>query len=114
QQTALARIFANRVGRCAGRYPAVDLRPRLAAVVRAEEVWIRIIDAHRVRRDVRGAGVEVAGINVEDAGPRLDGRRGDVGPAHAAVGRHLDVAIVGAGPQHARRARRGSERGDRA
>ena len=63
-----------------GRDAGVDLRPRLAAVVRAPEVRVEVVDAHRVRRRVRGERVEVARLDVEDARPRLDRRRRDVRP----------------------------------
>ncbi len=42
--------------------------------------------------------VEVPGLDVEDARPRLDRRRRDVRPLRAAVHRHLNHAVVGAGP----------------
>ena len=82
EQSLLPRIFADRVGRRAGRDAGVDLRPGLAAVVRAPEVRIEVVDAHGVRRRVRGQRVEVAGLDVEDARPRLD--RGGVTFVHFA------------------------------
>src|SRR4029079_3406006 len=57
----------------------------------------------RVEGDVGRAFIEVAGVDVGDPGVLGDaGDVGDgVGPRLAAVSRHLDVAIVGAGPDHA-------------
>ena len=110
QQPFLARILANRVRDRAGRDAGVDLRPRLAAVVRAPEVRIHVVEAHRVRRGVRRELVEVAGVDVEDARPRLDRGRRDVRPLRAAVRRHLDDAVVACRPRSrstsARRRRR--------
>ena len=113
EQSLLPRILADRIRDRARRDAGVDLRPRLAAVVRAPEVRIEVVDAHRVRRGVRGERVEVAGLDVEDARPRLDLRRRDVRPLRAAVHRHLDVAVVGAGPEDVDVLRRRRERGDR-
>ena len=62
------------------RDAGVDLRPRLAAVVRAIEVRLDVVEAQRVRRRVRRQRIEVPGLDVEDARPRLDRRRRHVGP----------------------------------
>ena len=53
------------------RDAVVDLGPRLAAIVRAPEVRIHVVQAQRVGRGIRGLRVEVAGIHIEDARPRL-------------------------------------------
>src|SRR4029079_16616482 len=57
----------------------------------------------RVEGDVGRAFIEVAGVDVGDPGVLGDaGDVGDgVGPRLAVVARDLDVAIVGAGPDHA-------------
>ena len=90
----------------------IDLGPGLAAVVGAPEVRVHVVEAQGVGGGVGRLGVEVAGIHVEDAGPRLDLRRGDVGPFGAAVGGDLDEAVAGAGPQDVDVERGGRERGD--
>ena len=51
QQPPPLRILADRVDRRAGN-AADDLRPRLAAVVRAEDVRAQIVEAKRVDRGV--------------------------------------------------------------
>ena len=79
-----------------------------------QKCGLRSSSRMRVRRGVRRERVEVAGIDVEDARPRLDLRRRDVRPLRAAVDRHLDVAVVGAGPEHLDVARRRRQRRDRA
>src|SRR5439155_23450766 len=109
----LARILANRGGIRARRYAVVDLRPRATAVVRAPEVRLHVVDPQRVRGGVGGAGVEVAGLDVEDARPWLDRRRRHVLPSRATVRRCLDVAVVGAGPDHLETARGWRQRRDR-
>ena len=81
QQSLLARILTNGVCDRAWRDAVVDLSPALAAVVRAPEVRIEIVEAQRVGRGVRGAIVEVSCIDVENARPRLD-RRGGVTLLH--------------------------------
>ena len=55
EQALLARILADRVGDGARRDAGVDLRPRLAAVVRAPEVRVDVVEAQRVRGGVRRA-----------------------------------------------------------
>jgi hypothetical protein len=55
--------------------PVLILRPRLAAVVRAVEMRLDLVEAQRVGRGVRDQRVEVSRLDVEDARPRLDRRR---------------------------------------
>ncbi len=112
EQALLARVFADGVGDRAGGDAVVDLGPGLAAVVRAPEVRVHVVEAQGIGGGIGGLGVEVAGIHIEDAGPGLDLRRRDVGPFRAAVGSDLDEAIAGAGPEHVDIERRGRERGD--
>src|SRR5712691_8168955 len=92
EQTGLARVLADGVGDRARCDPVVDLRPRATAVVRAPEMRLHVVDPQRVRGSVGGAGVEVAGLDVEDARPRLDHRRRYVPPRRTTVYRRLDVA----------------------
>ena len=54
----------------------------------------------------------MAGLDVEDPGPRLDGRRGHVGPLGPTVHRDLDVAVVGPGPDRAQTLGRQRQRRD--
>ena len=112
EHALLPRILANGVRRGAAGDAGVDLRPRLAAVVRAPEVRVLVIQAQRIGRDVRRELVKVPGVHVVDARERLHGRRRHVGPLRAAIHGHLDVAVVGAGPQHADVLGRRSQRGD--
>ena len=47
-----------------------DLRPGLAAVVRAVDVRPQVVEPERVDRGVRASGVEVRGVDHRDLGPR--------------------------------------------
>src|SRR5262249_10965375 len=62
----------------------------------------------KLDRDVRGAGVVPRRLDVADGSPRREIRDvlRAVGPALAAVARHLDEPVVGADPDHARLLRR--------
>src|SRR5579862_3257047 len=100
QQPLFTWIFADRVRDGSGGDAIVDLRPSLAAVVRAPEMWIHVIQAESVRGGVRGLRVKVAGIHVEDTCPGFDLRRSDVRPFRAAVERDLNQAVAGARPEH--------------
>ena len=106
EKPASARIFANRVRHRAGGDAIVDLGPGAAAVVRAPEVRIVVVDTKRVRGGVRGAIIEMSRLDVEDARPGLDGGGRHVGPGHSGVRRCLNTAVIGAGPEHAGSARR--------
>ena len=99
EESLLPRILADRVGRGAGGDALADLFPGLAAIVRPPEVRIGVVNAHGVRGRIRGKRVEVTGLDVEDARPRLDLGRRHVGPLRAAVHRHLDLAVVAPGPE---------------
>ena len=114
EQPLLPGIFADRVGHRARSDAGVDLGPALAAIVGAPEVRIHVVDPHRVRRGVGGQRVEVAGVQIEDPGPRLDRRRGHIGPGGAPIGGNLDIAVVGPRPDHVDVARRERKRRDRA
>ncbi len=112
EEPAYAAIFPDRVGDGVGRDAGVDLGPRPAAVVRAPEMRMHVVDAQRVRGGIGGQRIEVARLDVEDAGPRLNRGRGHVFPRRPAIQRHLDVAVVGARPQDRAAARRRRQRGD--
>ena len=114
EQSGLPGIFADGIGDGAARDAGVDLGPGLAAIVRAIEVRRDLVEAQRVGRRIGDQRIEVAGLDVKNACPRLDRRRRDVGPRDARIPRDLDVAIVRARPQNGERARTGAKRGDAA
>ena len=113
QQPLHLRIFTDGIGRCIARQSGADLGPGGAAVVRAIKVRTQIVEAERVRRDVGRTGVEMAGVDVVDARPRLERTWRHVFPRGAAVGRDLHLSVVGTGPEYARTAGRRRQRGNR-
>ena len=54
EQSSLTRIFADGVRHCARRDAVVDLGPGLAAIVRAPEMRVEIVDPHGVGGGVGG------------------------------------------------------------
>src|ERR1700722_1894063 len=112
EETFLTRIFADGVSHRAAIYAAVDLRPCLAAIVGAPQVWVHVIEPQGVGGGVCRRGVEVARVHVKDATPWLDLRRSDIGPMGAAVGGELDETVAGARPKHVDVERRRRERGN--
>src|SRR5437899_5406233 len=65
-----------------------------------------------VNGEVGGAGVEARGFDVVHRAPLGEVRKilRDIGPAFSSVTCHLDLAVVGAGPEQARLFRRLSQR----
>ncbi len=103
QQSLPLRILANDVDDRAVGEPVRDQRPALPAVVRAVDVRPQVIQAERVHGGVRGACVEVRGVQHGDLAPRPLrelGRR-DVAPCLSAVARDLYESIIGSNPDHA-------------
>ena len=86
QQTFALGILAHHADRRAARDAIDDLRPRLAAIMRAVDVRVHVVEAQRVDRRVRGQRVEPAGIDDEHLHERRQLRRRDVRPVQAAVG----------------------------
>ena len=72
EQPAALRIFAHDVDRRAVGNAVRDLRPRLAAVVRAVDVRPEVVEPNRVDRGVRGLRVEAPGVDDRDLAPRSD------------------------------------------
>ena len=70
QQALRLRILAHHVDRRAVGNAVDDLGPRLAAVVRAENVRAHVVEAQRVDGGVGGERVEVAGVEDRDLHPR--------------------------------------------
>ena len=115
EQPLLARILTDRVRRRRrGAMPVLISVHVLPPSCVRQKCGLSVVDAQRVRGRVRRHAVEVARLDVEDARPRLDRGRRDVRPLRAAVHRHLNDAVVGAGPDHLDVARRRRERGDAA
>ena len=63
QQALALRILAHGVHRLAGRNACHDLRPGLAAVVRAVDVRAHVVEAERVDRRVGGQRVEPSRVD---------------------------------------------------
>src|SRR6185437_7189588 len=112
EEAFLAGIFADGVGDRAGGDAAVNLSPGLAAVVGAPEVRVHVVKAEGVGGSVGGQGIEMAGVHIENARPRLDAGGGDVGPGGAAIAGDLDEAVARAGPDDLGVERGGRERGN--
>ena len=72
QQPRLPRVFTNRVRNGVGGDPRIDFRPRLAAIARAIEVRLDLVEAQRVGGGVGDERVEVPRLDIEDARPGLD------------------------------------------
>src|ERR1700752_353623 len=63
EQSFSPRVLANCVDNAAVRYTANDLFPRLAAVMRSEDVWSQIVEAEGVDRRIGSVCVESTGVD---------------------------------------------------
>ncbi len=112
---AAARVvFADGVDEDVGGDAFDDERPRLAAVVRAVDVRLRVVEAVAVDGGIRRLRVEVRSVDDADLRPRREGGRRDVRPVRPFVLRPPDLPVVGAGPEVVVGRARGSDRVDHA
>src|SRR6185295_19876470 len=98
-QPALLRIFFDRIDWTI-RQTTDDLSPRCAAVSRAIDVRLLIVEPDPVNRDVRSVDVEMARVELRDLAPRIDPRWRDVLPRLATIARDVDQTIVRPRPDH--------------
>ena len=98
EQPLLLDVFPDGAERRAGGDAVHDLRPRRAAVVRAEEMRVLVVDAQRVDRRVGRERIEAPGLHHEDLPVGADLFRRHVLPVQSSVPRHRDDAVVGAHP----------------
>ena len=80
--------------------PVHDLRPRLAEVGRTENVRRAIVQERATHRHVHRAGVKGRRIDLRHAAEVRHVLRCHVGPAQAAVPRHMHQTVVRTGPDH--------------
>src|SRR5205085_203564 len=83
-----------------------DLLPRLAAVSRAENIWLEIFELMPVDGRIRQVDVEVRRLNHRHTTPRRDALWRHVLPRLAVVPRHLHEPVVGSDPDGWREQRR--------
>ena len=102
--------FATAPARCRCRSPSSSCRHRACA--RSADSCRRARIVFAAAYAVRSSKCPASMLKMRVHG--LIAARCDVGPRRAAIRGHLDVAVVGAGPEHADAPRRRRERGDRA
>ncbi len=97
------------------RNPIVNRFPVLAVVRRHEDVNVVVVAAVPVERSVRRSFRVFRRNHPAYIRPFRDPRhtRGHVFPVFSAIPRHLQIAVVGPGPQNIRRQRRFAQRRDR-
>ena len=96
EQAAAHRIFAHGVDGGIVGDAAGDLLPALAAVARAIDVGVQIIEAEAIDGGIGRLQVIVRSFELRDFAPgrkRVDGL-----PSFPAIARELDEAVIGADP----------------
>ncbi len=101
QQALADGIFAHRVHGTEVGQAARDQLPTLAAIVRAIDIWMRIVDAETTDRCVRSLFIKVRGRDLCNLAPRRELFGRDVGPIPSSIASRPDLAVVGAGPKRA-------------
>ena len=81
--------------------PCHDFCPRFAEVAGFENVGLEIVELVGVDGDVSGGGVERRRFDEADHRPFGDIFWRDFVPTLAAIARHVDQAVIGAGPEYA-------------
>ena len=99
QQSLFLRILAHRTHVGAFGYPADDAGPGLAAVVRAVDERLEIVELVPVYRGKRAAGLVRRGLDDAHHAPLGHVLGRDVVPALPVILGHVDQSIVGARPQ---------------
>ena len=100
-------MSSRRHARRAGRQVAAQRLPGLAEVLGDEDVRLVVVGAVAVEGDVaRPSTARDGSMLATQHGPGRPTLLGDVRPLRAAVARHPQVAVVGAGPEHVGVARR--------
>src|SRR5437588_8700221 len=77
EQAFVPRIFAHDIAGSARWNTIADFYPGFAEIARAIDVGTQIVETERVDCRIRGAGVEVGGLNDRDFAPWLQLRRRD-------------------------------------
>src|SRR5579884_370459 len=95
------RVLAADAGEGAGRNAGGDFGPGLAEVMGAVEIGGDVVVLVIIDRQVGRICVVRRGLDHADAAPVRHVRRSNVRPGRAAVGRYMDQAVVGAGPDQA-------------
>ena len=109
QQARVARVLAHHVHRAAAGGDAARNRfPRLAVVGGHEEVHVEVVAAVTVKCHVGGPFRIARGCHAAHVGALGHARHAlrDIFPGLAGVAGHLQVAVVGAHPEHRGRQRR--------
>ena len=97
-------VFLDDVGVAAdaGRRRASDAGEALAAIPGNEDVRGHVAEHVPVNGHIGGGGIMLAGFHPAHPIVRTQLQRlGDIGPGAAAIGRHLNIAIIGANPDGA-------------
>ena len=87
------RVLAHGVDEMAVGDAVDDELPALAAVMRAVNVGLAVVEAVPINRDVSGFGIEVRGLDDADLGPRRERFRGDILPTTAVIAGARDTVI---------------------
>ena len=98
QQALALGIFTHHIDSRAFGNTVCDLRPRLAAVVRAKNVRVQIVQAKRVDRGIACLRVEMPRVQNRDFLPCHNAGRRDVFPVRPAIHRHMEQPVVRPGP----------------
>src|SRR5690242_1667146 len=83
---------------------AADPLPSFAEIGGLVDVSVVVALLLEIEGDVRSAGFEVGGLQVPDPAPlrKIGNAFGDVRPSLAAIAGDIHLAVVAAGPDHAR------------
>ena len=100
EQQALADgIFAHGIDGAEVRQSGRDQFPALAAVVRAIDVGMRVVDAEAAHRGIGSVLVEMRWGELGDLAPWSQLFGGDVSPVLPAIASDPKQAVIGSGPQ---------------
>ena len=107
EQVFIFEIFTNHIDSAPAGQVVGDAGPGGAVIASDVQVWLEIIEAMTIDRQIAGTRVKVRRLNARDV-VQLAGFLGkdryvlrDIGPIHAAVATYLHVAVVSPGPKDA-------------
>src|SRR6185503_14015475 len=95
QKTSTCWIFADDVDVVGGTEAIDDSCPGAAKVVRAENVWLQIVEQRFLHRDVGRTSIELRGIDLADAPELRHLLRRHSRPRFSTITGHADHTIVG-------------------
>ena len=110
KQSLPQRIFAHGIHRRIIGQSVGNFLPGPAAIVRAVDVSVQIVEPQTVDRRVRRIRIEMRAVQLRHLAPRRQFRRRHLRPVFSRVARQPDQTIVGACPDQIRVNRRRCQR----